>query len=59
MAKMMMHDEKINKMADVIEIFVASASDLELLFNGSYDGGDFCTGFVFGRSGSKMLLEIG
>ena len=51
-------DEKINSMADTIELFTTAASDLEVLFYGNYDGGDFCSGLIFGRSGSKMLIEV-
>ena len=51
-------DEKINSMADTIELFTNAASDLESLFYGNYDGGDFCSGLIFGRSGSKMLIEV-
>ena len=51
-------DEKINSLADTIELFTTAASDLEVLFYGNYDGGDFCSGLIFGRSGSKMLIEV-
>ena len=51
-------DEKLNGLADTIELFANSASELEVLFYGNYDGGDFCSGLIFGRSGSKLLIEI-
>ena len=51
-------DEKLNSLADTIELFTNAASELEVLFYGTYDGGDFCSGLIFGRSGSKMLIEI-
>ena len=51
-------DEKLNTLVDTIELFTNAASELEVLFYGNYDGGDFCSGLIFGRSGSKMLIEI-
>ena len=51
-------DEKMNSLADTIELFANSASELEVLFYGNYDGGDFCSGLIFGRSGSKLLIEV-
>ena len=43
---------------NTVEIFINNAVELEAVFRGGYDGGDFCSGFIFGRSGSKMLMEI-
>jgi len=54
----MSKDEKMNGLIDTAEIFIKSAAELEILFTGNYDGGDFCSGLIFGRAGSKMLLEI-
>ena len=29
-----------------------------MVFEGNYDGGDFCSGLIFGKAGSKMLMEM-
>ena len=54
----MMRDkvENISEIISAIEVFVTGAIDLTALFNGSYDFGDFCSGLVFGRDGSGMLI---
>ena len=58
MMKMFMKDEKLASMCDTFEIFANSASELELVMMGSYDGGDFCSGLIFGKAGSKLLIDI-
>ena len=58
MMKVMNKDPKMGSLIDTAETFINHSTDLEQLFSGSYDGGDFCSGFIFGRSGSKMLIEI-
>ena len=45
-------------MIDTTEMFINYGGDLQTLFAGNYDGGDFCKGLIFGRSGSKLLLEV-
>ena len=54
----MMNDEKLKSLADTAETFINAASELEAVFLGNYDGGDFCSGLIFGRAGSKMLVEV-
>ena len=56
--KAMMTDKAMKGMAESVETFITAIIDLEALFMGSYDGGSFCQGLVFGRAGSKMLLDI-
>ena len=58
MMQVFMKDEKLSSLCDTFELFANASSELEVLFVGNYDGGDFCTGLIFGRSGSKMLIEI-
>ena len=58
LATSFMNDKAMNQMVSTVEIFINSATELEAVFRGGYDGGDFCSGFIFGRSGSKMLMEI-
>ena len=56
--KTMAKDEKVKNLVETAEVFFNSIAELETLFSGNYDGGDFCTGLIFGRAGSKMLVEI-
>ena len=56
--KVMMQEEKMKSMADSVELFINAAVELEEVFMGNYDGGDFCGGMIFGRSGSRTLVEI-
>ena len=58
MVTAMMNDEKMKGIAETAETFINSACELEAVFFSGYDGGDFCSGFVFGRAGSKMLVEV-
>ena len=58
MMKVMNKDPKMQSLISTAETFINHSTDLEQLFFGDYDGGDFCSGFIFGRSGSKMLIEI-
>ena len=58
MMKAFNKDENMKGLIDSAEIFIDGATELETLFMGNYDGGDFCSGLIFGRSGSKMLLEM-
>ena len=59
MAKVMMSsNELVLGLADSAETFLDSCIELEAVFSGEYDGGDFCSGLIFGRAGSKMLIEI-
>ena len=56
MMKLMMPDEKVRIFIDTVEIFVNGAIELQSVFSGNYDGGDFCSGLVFGMAGTKLLL---
>ena len=58
MMKAMMQDEKMKSMADSVELFVGAVVNLEEVFMGNYDGGDFCAGMIFGKEGSKALVAI-
>ena len=58
MMKAMMPDEKMKSMADSVELFINVAVELEEVFMGNYDGGDFCGGMIFGKAGSKALVSI-
>ncbi len=56
--KNMITDKEMKSVATSVEMFIAGILDLENVFIGDYDGGDFCSGMVFGRSGSKILVDI-
>mmetsp|Transcript_10022 Transcript_10022/g.11812 ORF Transcript_10022/g.11812 Transcript_10022/m.11812 type:complete len:145 (+) Transcript_10022:26-460(+) len=58
MMKVMMPDEKMKSMAESVELFIEAVVELEGVFMGSYDGGDFCSGMIFGKQGSKTLVAI-
>ena len=58
LATSFIQDDNMKAMVNTVEIFITNAVELEAVFLGDYDGGDFCSGFIFGRSGSKMLMEI-
>ena len=45
-------------MADSVELFIEAVVELEEVFTGNYDGGDFCSGMIFGKTGSKALVTI-
>jgi hypothetical protein len=40
-----------------VEVFVDSLSSLLAVFTG-YDGGEFCSGLIFGSNGAHMLTNI-
>ena len=58
MMKAMVQDEKMKSMADSVELFINAAVEMEEVFMGNYDGGDFCGGMIFGMAGSKALVSI-
>ena len=58
MMKNMIPDKSMKSVAESVEIFIGAIIDLENVFMGDYDGGDFCSGLVFGISGAKMLIDI-
>ena len=45
----------VEGVVDSIEIFVRGIASIINVFSGEYDGGDFCTGLIFGKYGAKML----
>jgi len=50
-------DKNIEHMISTVEVFVGSLSQLLSVFNG-YDGGEFCSGVIFGHHGAMMLTNI-
>ena len=58
MVTAMMNDEKMKSLAETAETFINSACELDAVFLSGYDGGDFCSGLIFGRAGSRMLVEV-
>ena len=44
-------------LVDTVELFLGQVGNLLAVFEG-YDGGDFCTGLIFGVNGAQMLTEI-
>ncbi len=44
-------------MIGTIEVFVESLSSLMAVFT-DYDGGEFCSGVIFGQTGAQMLTNI-
>ena len=51
-------DEKVASTIAALEAFVFTIADLMSVFMGNYDDGDFCSGLIFGKDGSKMMLQI-
>ena len=51
-------DEKIKSTIEALQAFVFTISDVMSVFTGDYEGGEFCSGLIFGKDGSKMMLEI-
>ena len=41
-----------------IEKFINSIGNIITVFDGNYDGGDFCCGLIFGKYGARMLTDI-
>lgn len=50
-------DKNIEHLIEAVEVFVDSLSSLIGVFSG-YDGGEFCTGLIFGSNGAHMLTNI-
>jgi len=50
-------DKNVEHMITTVEVFVSSLSQLLSVFNG-YDGGEFCSGVIFGHHGATMLTNI-
>lgn len=51
-------DDKIIQIIEAVEVFISGVIDLMTLFKGDYDNGDFCSGLVFGKDGSNMLIQL-
>ena len=54
----MSQDAKISSIIGALEVFVGSISEIASVFLGDYDGGDFCSGLIFGKDGAVMMLQI-
>ena len=50
-------DKNVENMVSTVELFVQSLSQLMAVFSG-YDGGEFCSGLIFGSTGASMLTNI-
>ena len=37
---------------------MSTITDVISVFMGEYDGGEFCSGLIFGKDGAKMMLQI-
>ena len=53
----MLQDKNLDHIISTVEVFVGNLSSLMAVFDG-YEGGDFCSGLVFGSKGAHMLAEI-
>ena len=52
------NDIWIEKMVTSVDKFINSLGNIVFVFSGQYDGGEFCSGLIFGKYGAKMLTEI-
>lgn len=50
-------DKNIENILSSVEVFVDSLSSLMAVFT-NYDGGEFCSGLIFGSNGAHMLTNI-
>ena len=50
-------DQNIEQLVGTLEIFVSSLSSLMGVFT-NYEGGDFCSGLIFGSNGAQMLTNL-
>lgn len=50
-------DKNIEHLISTVEVFVDSLSSLLAVFT-NYDGGEFCSGLIFGSNGAHMLTNI-
>ena len=53
----MLADKNIEQAIQTIEVFINSLASLMAVFDG-YDGGDFCSGLIFGMNGAGMLTQV-
>ena len=52
-----MQDKNVEQMISTVELFVQSLSSLMAVFT-NYEGGEFCSGLIFGANGAAMLTNI-
>ena len=50
-------DKNIEHLISTVEVFIDSLSSLLAVFT-NYDGGEFCSGLIFGSNGAHMLTNI-
>ena len=50
-------DKNVEQMISTIEVFVSSLAQLMAVFT-NYEGGEFCSGLLFGSNGAQMLTNI-
>ena len=53
----MVRDQNLETLISTVDVFVNSVSSLMAVFSG-YEGDDFCSGIIFGKQGSQMLINI-
>ena len=51
-------DANIARIIEALEVFISTISEIASVFFGEYDGGDFCSGLIFGKDGTVMMLKI-
>ena len=47
----LLHDPNVDKLVNTVEVFINSLGSLMAVFDG-YEGGDFCSGLIFGMNGA-------
>ena len=50
--------KKIADVVDHVQIFTDAMREMMGVFDSAYDGGDFCTGLIFGIDGANMLFDV-
>lgn len=48
----MVKDKNIDEIIYTVEVFINNISSLLTVFYEDYEGGDFCSGLIFGRNGA-------
>ena len=51
----MLKDQNIDQVLQTVEVFIENISSLLAVFDSKYEGGDFCSGIIFGSTGAAML----
>ena len=54
----MIKDANVDEMISTIEVYINNISSLMIVFYDGYEGGDFCSGLIFGKNGAEMLTQI-